>query len=243
MKSVRDEYGYQGIWADSFQNLFMSTRDWAAGDGKPLQRMWWEMIAEWSREGVTWTSESHAMPGLSCSIEADSSPFDNWWYYIGVSRWWRTHYPEKGEKGGDHLAFRLAAARGWAAPQVAYGRKVEQSIPNFKSLAVAYEKARPTMRRGYQLSDDRGALWLGHEGDGKGIWFCFGDHDLPQGVKAISLHDGKTAEAPIGGTIYEVSGKDLLSAFALKRGPVKDHRLGRPAHVDPPLSRPTFAKK
>ena len=53
MIATRKDYGYQGIWADSFQNLFMSTRDWAAGEGLPLQRQWWEIIAEWSRDGVT----------------------------------------------------------------------------------------------------------------------------------------------------------------------------------------------
>ena len=180
MIQTREEYGYQGIWADSFQNLFMSTRDWAAGDGLPLQRQWWEIIAEWSRDGVTWTGESHSMPGLSCSIEVDSDPFTNWFYYIDVARWWRVGYPENPETGGDALAFRLAAARGWAAPQIAYGAKITKSVPHFKQLAAQFTAAQPSMRRGYQLGADSGSLWLGYEDNQNGVWFSFQDQPIPE---------------------------------------------------------------
>ncbi|MFP4353617.1 MAG: hypothetical protein ACLFUJ_00735 [Phycisphaerae bacterium] len=77
--------GYDGFWGDNFQNLFMSTLDWANGTGTPLQRTWWKQLAAWSREGIGWMAESHSAPGLSCSIEVDNWEED-FWYFPHVVR-------------------------------------------------------------------------------------------------------------------------------------------------------------
>lgn len=243
LDAAKRMYGYQGFWADSFQNLFMSMRDWHHGAGQPLQRAWWDIIAQWTRDGLAWTSESHAFPGLSCSIESDSDPAANWSYYIDTVRWWRVGFPNEGTPDADVLAFRFAAARGWAAPQVAYGKRAEASIPSIACIAAEYEAARPLMRRFWHLGDDHGALWLGHADDATGVWFAFSAAALPSGVRAEPVGGGDAVDQVQAMHVYRVTATDLLAAFGQRRGPVVDERIGRPPWQDPAFARPEFAAK
>jgi hypothetical protein len=67
LEQARQAYGFQGLWIDSFQSVghYRFGRDGLA----PTSRTMWEILADWTRRGVGFTSESHAVPGLSCSIE------------------------------------------------------------------------------------------------------------------------------------------------------------------------------
>jgi hypothetical protein len=236
MADLRRDYGFQGFWADSFQNLFMSTLDWANGTGAPMQRAWWEQIAAWSKDGLAWTSESHSMPGLSCSIEV--VPTDNdCWYFEDVVRWYRADLQDPGQPSADRRLFRTMAAKGWLAPQVGYGRKPAEAFPTFASFAAAYEAALPSMRRKYNLPEERGVLWLPYGGDGEGVIFAFSEQDAPAGVEAAPILGGAANPKLPAQTVQRVKAKDLLAAYGLARGPAKDERLGRswtmPTHTWP----------
>lgn len=230
LKEARETFGYQGFWADSFQNLFMSQLDWAQGTGDSLQRTWWEVLAEWSREGVSWTAESHSFPGQSCSIEVrqDWSP-DTFFMTNQVNRAFRANsFPNPGEKGADLLAFGFLANKGWAAPDLRPGDLPSRIVPSFKRFAHEYLAALPTMRRPWQLPGDAGVLWLGYENDKDGVLFTMKAMDIPSGVKATPILDSGSSvnktEARHG---YRVQADDLLNAFGIRRGPETDERIGR----------------
>ena len=233
MKKVREEYGYQGIWYDSFQNLFMSTLDWANGTGAPLIRPWWEIVAAWSREDVDMTSESHAFPGKSCSIEADIDHQNTHWFFQHTFHWFRTNFPDPGTPKADSFAFRRMANKSWAGPQVGLGKKVEASIPSFGRLAREYSAALPTMRRSYILPDGSGILWLHFKDNTEGVLFPFSGQPIPKGVSASYVLDNAAASGTVEAEkTYRVKGADLLAAFNIRSAPEKDERLGRT--YDPP---------
>jgi len=233
MKKVREEYGYQGIWYDSFQNLFMTTLDWANGTGAPLIRPWWEIIAAWSREGVDMTSESHAFPGKSCSIECDPTPDTSSWFYNQTFRWFRTDFPDPGTPRADTLAFRFMANKAWAAPQVAASRKPEATIPSFGRLAREYSAALPSLRRGFVLPEESGMLWLSFKDNSEGIWFPFTPQAIPSGVTAAYVLDNTAVTGKIDPEkTYRVKAADLLAAFKIRTAPEKDERIGKT--YDPP---------
>lgn len=242
MANARRDFGYQGIWADSFQNLFMTTLDWANGTGAPLQRAWWEWIAAQTREGVLWCAESQAVPGLSCSLEADDHERPTWWASHHAMRWYRTGVPHAGSPAADRVAFRVMAAKGWLAPPCAGGKEPEASIPSFARFAREYEAALPAMRRGWILDGERGALWLPFAGDGEGVWFSFVEQDLPAGVTAVGIVDGAAAPRAQAERTYRVRAADLVAAFGLRRGPEADGRLGR-AWTQPGHGWPAWAKE
>ena len=102
------------------------------GDHSPV-------VARWRDPPVRVTCPS-VLP-----IGVDLIPFTNWFYYIDVARWWRVGYLTNPETG--KIAFRPAAARGWAAPQIAYGAKIAKSVPNFTELQHVFTAAQPMMRR------------------------------------------------------------------------------------------------
>ncbi len=229
LAEVRRRFGYQGFWADSFQNLFMSQLAWSDGSGTSLQRRWWEEIAAWSRRGVGWMGESHAVPGLSCSIEVagweGAAPF-----FQHVWKWLRGNEQQRftGE-ALDALTFRIMARKGWLAPDHSYKTRADFATPSFKRLAHEFLAARPAMRRGYELGEARGTLWLPFTGDAEGVWFPFVAGDVPEGVTATSILDAKAA--PVAKVeaerTYRVRAGDLRAAFGVAPPPLPDPRLGR----------------
>ena len=230
LDEVRERYGYHGFWVDSYQNLLMSQLDWPYGDGDSIQRAWWEQIAAWSRDGMSWTAESHSFPGMSCTIEVESDWEDAWWFAQHVQRAFRAGtFPDRGGDGADRVAFRFMANKGWATPDLRGGQLPTGDMPSFKRLAHEYLEALPLMRRSWILPGEGGVLWLGYDGDGEGVWFSFSDQDVPAGVEAVYIRDeeGEAVDQAEAHHTYRVTADDLIEAFDLRRGPLDDDRLGR----------------
>lgn len=228
LREARETFGFQGFWADSFQNLFMSQLDWSQGTGDSLQRTWWELIAEWSREGVSWTSESHAFPGQSCSIEVQQK-WGPYTFFLAnqVNRAFRAHtFPHSGTEQADEVAFGFMANRGWAAVDLRAGQMPNATVPSFKRLADEYAGALPLMRRSYQLSNERGVLWLGYGNDAAGVWFSPGTSKVPSGVEARPILGETEIIQTKALHTYQVKAEDLIERFALRRGPLPDERIG-----------------
>ena len=180
-------------------------------------------------------SESHAFPGLSCSIEVPEWEKD-YWFFQHVWKWHRglsqkAYSPED----LDDLCFRIMANKGWTAPEEGYqGVKVLKVIPHFKAFAEEYVAALPTMRRSAVLGADKGMLWLGYDGDRDGVWFSFSDQAAPAGVKVsyVGDRDRKPLARVERHRTYRVQSDDLLKSFGVRRGPLADPRIGR--KYDPP---------
>lgn len=228
LRESREEFGYQGFWSDSFQNLFMSQLDWAQGTGDSLQRTWWEIIALWSREGVSFTSESHAFPGQSCSIEVQQDWSDETFFLANqVNRAFRAHtFPHSGTPEADGVAFGFMANRGWAAVDLRAGQLPDRDMPSFRRLAHEYMAALPLMRRSVQLPDDQGVLWLGYAGDAEGVWFSKTPAAVPAGVTATPILGGDAVSETRAIHTYSVRADNLLDAFGLRRAPLEDERIG-----------------
>jgi hypothetical protein len=227
LETTRQEAGYQGFWADSFQNLFMTTLDWSAGDGAPLQRLWWEQIAAWSRQGLAWTSESCSVPGLSCTMETQADPEGVWFAYHHVAQWYRVGFPNPGTPLADRLVFRVMAHKGAIMAQGGFNNDPLAMVPSFARLAGEYNAAQPSMRRPWILPSEGGTLWLGYAGDGDGVWFSFSDQPVPSGVTATGVVDGAAATTANAHHTYRVKATDLLAAFGVRKAPGADGRLGR----------------
>jgi len=221
LERTRAAHGFQGLWIDSFQNLMMSQLAWSDGSGTSLQRGWWEWLASWSRRGVGIMAESHASPGLSCSIEVEWK--DSPWALRDVWKWMRgTSQRRIAPELRDELCFRISSVRGWLAPDGS-----PSGVPDFARLAKQYSAALPSMDRPYHLGDERGALWLDFAGDGEGVLFAWVDQALPDGVDAEALDGSGPPTAAVAGTAYRVRADDLLAAFGIARGPLPDCRIGR----------------
>jgi hypothetical protein len=220
MMAVRETYGTQGIWADSYQNMYMSQLSWGDGSGAPQQRLWWEKLAQWSQAGILFMSESHALPGLSCSIEAPGWEEDLW-YFQYVWKWHRgaaqnAYSPER----LDELCFRAMANRGWTAPD---GKP--DVIPSFGLFANSYLAALPRMQRPYVLPDESGVLWLDAGSDrDSGVLFSFSEATLPDGIAAKHLVDGATLENRPAWRVLNLTGSDLLASFGIRTPPHADER-------------------
>ncbi|MFM2092630.1 MAG: hypothetical protein RLZZ127_3119, partial [Planctomycetota bacterium] len=202
VERVRREQGFDGVWADSFQNLWMTSRD-GMGRWTPFQRAWWERIAAWSRDGVGWMAESTASPGLSCSVEVGDGRYeDQWWFLPHTVRWYRQdQFPDPGTPAADRLAFRMMANGGWAAPMAnrhwfrpAGIEPVDPvaMIPGFGRFAAMLQAARPWMRVSEILPGDGGVLWWADD-PRDGVWFSFADQAPPPGVALRGL-DGTPAD-------------------------------------------------
>lgn len=228
LKEARETFGFQGFWADSFQNLFMSQLDWSQGTGDSQQRVWWEVIAEWSREGVAWTGESHAFPGHSCSIEVRQEWSDETFFLANqVNRAFRANsFPHSGTDKADEIAFGFMANRGWAAVDLRSGQMPDRSMPSFKRLADEYYAALPMMRRSVQLPDAQGVLWLGYDGDENGVWFSTTSAAVPENVTATPILGGDPVSDTKGIHTYRVTASNLLDAFGIRRPPLEDERIG-----------------
>lgn len=228
LRDAKEQFGYQGFWADSFQNLFMSQLDWAQGTGDSLQRTWWEVIAQWSREGVSFTSESHAFPGQSCSIEVQQGWSDETFFLTNqVNRAFRANtFPDSGQPGADVIAFGFMANRGWAAPDLRAQHLPNQFMPSFQRLSNEYMAALPLMRRSIQLPDDQGVLWLGYAGDAEGVWFSKTPAPVPAGVTVTPILGGDAVRETRAIHTYRVTAANLLDAFGIRRAPEADERIG-----------------
>lgn len=227
IERVRTEQGFGGIWADSFQNLWMTAIDAPAGD-RPFQRAWWERIAAWDRAGVTWMAESTAAPGLSCSVEVGDRRYeDAWWFLQHTVRWYRMDdFPDPGTPAADRLAFRLAANAAWAAPMANRDWfrpagitpiQPQTAIPSFAAIAHAYLAALPSMGTSEILPDDGGVLWW-RDDPREGVWFSFADKPVPAGVVASGIVDAVAVQRAAAHAVYRVrADAGLAQAFARPR--------------------------
>jgi len=227
IENTQDNFGFQGIWADSFQNMYMSQLNWGGGDGNSTQRAWWELISKWSQRGINWMSESHGFPGWSCSIEVpgwekDTLFFPHVWKWLrGLSQ--NSYSPEE----LDELTFRTMAAKGWIGPDLSYKAADKIATPGFERLAKEYNAALPMMRRPYIVGKEKGVLWTPFDSDSSGVFFSFTDQDLPAGIKANTILEKKAAKNLAAFQTYSVSGEDLPSAFGMRKPPLEDPRAGK----------------
>ncbi len=245
MFDVKEKFGYDGFWADSYQNLFISNLDWGQGTGAPMQRAWWELLADWSRRGIELQSESHAMPGLSCSIEIEGWE-DDYWYMQHVVRWYRTGQQDVfSPEQRDRILFEVMANKGWTAPdlfapvQAVWLDKEHRRgwvypndvIPRFEDYAKAYLQAMTQMDRPYVLPDGAGVLWLQRGVEDGGAYFCLKATTLPEGVTAERLTHADQAVHHQSGDelksyeVYQLKGDSLLKRFGIRVGPMQDPRV------------------
>jgi hypothetical protein len=249
LNTVREKYGYNGFWCDSFQNLFMSQLDWANPDpdkrGGSLQRAWWEQIAAWSRDGRAWMAESHAFPGMSCSIEVHHM-FEDHWYFTHTWKWLRGNSQNDWTRQRwDDTAFKFMAAKAWIAPDCSYNRPIpEKFAGTFSRYAAEYTAALPAMRRSWILEGDKGVIWLGYENNDFGVWFPFSEQAVPDGVQArpILAELSRQIERVEARHTYVIRGRDLPKLFGVRTGPLKDPRLGREYKM-PEYTYPAWAKQ
>lgn len=219
LQYTRDNYGFDGYWIDSFQNLMMSQLSWGDGSGDSLQRGWWEWLAERSREGVTVMAESHAYPGLSCSIESaalteEASPY----YFKEIWRWIRgNEYSHHSDDEWTVWAFQIMANRGWLAPDVSHKFMDNMRIPNFARYAKVFYQVRNEMDQSFVLSDGRGMLWLADDATDSGLLFAFTDQALPSGITATRLPDNADSTSAEQLQVYRVSGSNLPATFGMLR--------------------------
>lgn len=225
------KYGFSGYWGDSFQNLMMSQLNWAGGKGEPLQRPWWEWLADQSQKGRGWISESHSFPGISCSIETE-----NWdqfpWMMGQVIRWLRGY--EQGTRSSrdwGRLLFRVMAYDGWLAPEIwpyHADREVdpETVIEGFRRLSWSFRAATPLMERPYILADGQGVLWTHPDYPHQAVLFPFIRIRLPEGLTGHPIldHSGQRSAIAGGETVTVVYGENPVVAFGLSEPPGKDNR-------------------
>ncbi len=252
LETTRRQCGYDGFWADSFQNLFMSTLDWANGTGAPLQRAWWQQVAAWSRDGIGWMAESHSVPGLSCSIEVEAWQED-FWYFPHVVKWYRVHAQDRfTPEQLDRQLFQVMANGGWTAPDlvppveapwlVKPGRDKQilpdDIIPSFSRFAAEFLAARDRMDRPYVLPGGAGVLWLDAERDDRGVLFVLEPMDCPAGLRAGPVTDGSApgVRRLTPRCTYAVTGPNLLADFNIPRPPQRDPRT-EPSRAGPGLLR------
>ena len=242
MEYTRTDFGYQGIWIDSFQNLMMSQLAWSDGSGNSMQRAWWEILSDWSRKGVSIMSESHAFPGISCSIEVPKWEED-YHYFQHIWKWLRAgtqgrYEPEK----LDEMGFRFMSNKSWVAPDRGYSLKGDWRMPSFSRFANEYLAALPDMRRSWVLADGKGMLWLPYGSNDEGILYPYVDQDLPAGVKAAGILTKEGAAKAQAQHTYRVSGKDLRAAFGCALPPQDDPRQ-QLTYTAPQHTWPDWAKE
>jgi hypothetical protein len=241
LEKTRSDFGFQGFWVDSFQSTGMHrfTPDDALA---PQQRVSWELWAVWSRKGAGLMAESHAFPGLSCSIEIPSWK-EEYWFFQHVWRWYRGDEQKSVRPEElDRLAFRFMANKCWTAPDMSYRTDDRLAIPSFDRLAHEYLAALPSMRLSYILPDEQGVLWLPFSGAGAGVWFAFSAQPVPTGVTATPMLGGESVTAVVSLRTYRVTADDVAVRFAVRRGPEQDPRLGQ-AYTMPQYVWPDWAKK
>ncbi len=229
MGQARDELGYQGIWADSWQKWTVSFSTHAEGR-PPVARAFWEMYAKWSHQGVALMSESSAFPGLSCSIELPNHDYeDEWWFMQHTVKWFRASErpPGSGTAKATEFAFRMYANKATICWNTEGQKDLGEVVPEWTRMAHEYLAALPMMRRSWVLPEGKGVLWLGYDGDQKGVLYSFEDAALPEGVKAKRIVSGEASSSVSKFHVLELEAKDLLAAFGIERGPLQDPRIGK----------------
>ena len=217
---VQETLGMHGVWSDSFQNMYMSQLNWGDGSGAPMQAVWWPTLADWSRKGIHLMSESHAFPGLSCSIELPGWE-ESYVYFQHVWKWMRgtsqnNYTPEQ----IDHMGYRFMANKSWVAPDWSI-----DVMPSFTRYSTEYMAALPQMRRSWVLADGAGVLWLPFDRDDEGVWFSFEEQAAPEGVSlTYILDEAQTPETAAAHHTYRVRGENLPVAFGMAEAPRSDPR-------------------
>lgn len=253
LRDVRENFGYAGFWGDSFQNLMMSQLDWVSRDGEPMQRAYWEWLAQQSREGIGWISESHSFPGLSCSIETDNA-LATPWMMAHTIHWLRGNAQfERSARQWGEIAFRAMAHNIWLAPEIwPYYAHTEVDpadvIDGFARLAWEFRAAQPLMERPSLLPENGGVLWLSAEHPGKGVFFAFRRMPVPEGITAAEIlnHTGQTTGTFFPKHTYRLTGgglSDMVDAFGLETPPHEDRRTPiayRPLNTNLPKSDPVW---
>ncbi|TVR12826.1 MAG: hypothetical protein EA401_08225 [Planctomycetota bacterium] len=234
--SVRDELGMQGLWCDSWQNMYLSQLHWGDGSGAPMQARWWPLVAQWSREGIHLMAESHTFPGLSCSIEV--SGWEDAYPFFRYTTKWHRHDAQNRYSPEQHrtMSFRFMANKAWLAPN-----ERTEVIPEFSRLSAEYLAALPSMQRSWVLPDDQGMLWLPFGDDAQGVWFAFSAVAVPAGVRAqaiLSDHSAADLSAVQAHHTYRVQGEQLSARFGLRQAPLKDERERSSSVVDEPYRYP-----
>lgn len=222
LAAVQEELGMDGLWSDSFQNMYMSQLNWGDGSGAPLQAYWWPLLAEWTRRGIHFMSESHAFPGLSCSIELQGWE-NSYSYYQFVWKWLRgTSQNNYSPEQLDHMAFRFMANKSAIAPD--WNLNV---IPSFTRYSAEYMAALPAMRRSWVLPEGKGMLWLPYDRNDEGIWFSFAEQPAPEGVRIVPVLGGDATDTARRHHTYTVRGDNLPEAFGMVPAPADDPREAR----------------
>lgn len=227
---THNNFGFQGIWADSYQLSWMSQLDWATGNGGSTQRAWWEQIAQWTRNGKAFMSESVSIPGMSCSIEVADWE-DDFWAFQHVSKWLRNgehrHYTQQQL---DTLSFLLMANQGglsfdilewsycddyWTATDI---------VPEFTRYANEYMSALPFMNRPYMLPNNKGILYLPYNNDSEAVFFAFSDLNVPRGISCNYILENENSDTMKSFHTYRLQGESILDAFQITSPPLADNR-------------------
>jgi len=227
---THNNFGFQGIWADSYQLSWMSQLDWATGHGGSTQRAWWEQIAQWTRNGKAFMSESVSIPGMSCSIEVADWEED-YWAFQHVSKWLRNgehrHYTQEQL---DTLSFLLMANQGglsfdilewsycddyWTATDI---------VPDFTRYSSEYMAALPYMNRPYLLPENKGILYLPYNTDREAILFAYSDSNIPEGISCKYILEEKDTDRMKKFHTYKLNGDSMLDAFRITTPPLADNR-------------------
>lgn len=228
-EQLKEQTGYDGMWLDSYQNLFMSQLDWANGTGNSTQRTWWEEMARMTREGLTFIAESHTFPGISCSIEVPNWEKDHWYLYQ-VSKWHRNSaWKLYTDAERVTLNYRMMAVKSWTAPEMLSEPErepydLDTVMPGFSRMAHEYLAALAYMQKPWMMAQPvDGMIW---EGEGQFVCFPFADAEVPAGVEAVYILD--ESRQPVtrmdGERTYLLKGEDVLKAFNIQRGPLADER-------------------
>ena len=247
-KAVREEWkgsmlraakhlGLNGFWIDSFQSNMMNEFSWwmeGEHEGSSIQEGWWELLSELSREnGMVTMAESHAFPGLSCSIEVPDWEKD-FWYFVHVVKWMRGpsqhHVPVEVRQD---LAFKLMMVKGWLALEGGGGDMPEKIIPGFSNLANAFNEVVADMRRPYVLPEDAGMLWLPFDDDDRGVLFTLKDLPLPHDLHVEALVGSAKEGQLTKKGVYRVNADHLLSHFKVAQPPLPDPRQDQIYRPDP----------
>jgi hypothetical protein len=230
INQTREDFGFQGIWADSYQLSWMSQLDWASGKGGSLQRAWWEQIARWTQQGMAFMSESVSIPGLSCSIEV--ADWENhYWAFQHVSKWLRNgehrHYSTDEL---DRLSFLLMANRGGLSFDIlewSYCDKywtATDIVPNFTRYAQEYMAALPYMNRPYLLPDEQGILYLPFDSDSRAVFFAFTEQVAPENIEVSYILNEERSNVMKQNHTYWVEGEAMLDSFGVTAPVLEDYR-------------------
>ena len=239
------EFGYQGFWIDSFQNLMMSQLAWAdAGDhqGDSMQRAWWDIIADWSKQGIGLMSESHGFPGMSCSIEIHGWEKEHF-FFQHTWKWMRAGGQDRFSSDElDAMMFRFMANKSWLAPDRGYTIDKPFKAENFGRYANEYLAALPSMRRSWILPNNRGMLWCPYGSNNEGILFPFDDMPVIKGMTALGILDNQSVEKCVARHTYKVSGEELPTLLGMAKQPHQDTRMTK-TYVEPKTSWPDWAEE